>query len=61
MLASMNTLGIRLKTATPMARGHDDDRTPSLRYLALLREGARAYGLPAHYIQFLEQVDQGHN
>ena len=44
-----------------MARGHDDDRTPSLRYLALLREGARAYGLPAHYIQFLEQVDQGHN
>jgi len=49
--------GAVLKTATLMARGHDDDRTPTLRYLSLLREGARAHGLPAHYIQFLEQVE----
>jgi hypothetical protein len=37
--------------------GHDDDRAPSLRYLTLLREGARAHGLPERYIQFLEQVE----
>jgi hypothetical protein len=40
-----------------MARGYDDDRTPSLRYLTLLREGARAHGLPERYIRFLEQVE----
>ena len=49
--------GAVLRAATLMAPGHDDDRTPSLRYLTLLREGARAHDLPAHYIQFLEQVE----
>ncbi len=51
--------GAVIQATTLMARGHDDDRTPSLRYATLLREGARAHGLPAHYIQFLEQVEHG--
>ena len=49
--------GTVLNAATLMARGHENDRTPSLRYLTLLREGAQAHGLPDHYIQFLEQVE----
>ncbi len=49
--------GTVLHAATLMAQGHENDRTPSLRYLTLLREGARAHGLPDHYIQFLEQVE----
>ncbi len=40
-----------------IAKGKDDDDKPSLRYLTLLREGARAHGLPLNYIRFLESVD----
>ena len=39
------------------ARGDEDDRKPSLRYLTLLREGTRAHGLPEHHIRLLEQVE----
>jgi cation transport regulator ChaC len=42
---------------TYVARGDEDDRKPSLRYLTLLREGARAHGLPEHHIRLLEQVE----
>jgi cation transport regulator ChaC len=49
--------GTALQAATYIAQGDEDDRNPSLRYLTLLREGARAHGLPAHYIRFLEQVE----
>ena len=56
-LSAEDTSGAPVQAATLMARGHDDDRPPSLRYLTLLREGARAHGLPAHYIQFLEQIE----
>ena len=49
--------GTALQAATLIARGHEDDRAPSLRYLTLLREGARAHGLPERYIRFLEQVE----
>jgi hypothetical protein len=31
-------------------------RNPSLRYLTLLREGARAHGLPEHWLRFLDDV-----
>jgi hypothetical protein len=34
-----------------------NDRRPSLRYLTLLRDGARAHGLPEHYTRFLEQIE----
>ena len=40
-----------------IADGKDDDGIPSLRYVTLLREGARAHGLPAHYIRFLDTVE----
>ena len=49
--------GTVLHAATLIAAGHDDDRTPSLQYLTLLREGARAHGLPEHYIRFLDEVE----
>jgi len=40
-----------------IARGNETDGTPSLRYLTLLREGARANGLPVHWLQFLDSVE----
>jgi gamma-glutamylcyclotransferase len=49
--------GTALQAVTYIAQGDEDDRNPSLRYLILLREGARAHGLPEHYIRFLEQVE----
>lgn len=39
---------------TYIAEGKETDGKPSLRYITLLREGARAHGLPPHYIRFLE-------
>ena len=51
--------GTALWAATLMAKGDENDYTPSLRYLTLLREGAQAHGLPEHYIRFLEQVEHG--
>ncbi len=41
---------------TYMARGKDTDGTPSFRYISLLREGARAHGLPDSWVQFLDGV-----
>jgi cation transport regulator ChaC len=49
--------GNTLRAATYIARGNKDDGKPSLRYITLLREGARAHGLPEYYIQCLEQVE----
>jgi AIG2-like family len=49
--------GTALKAATLLAQGDKNDSAPSLRYLTLLREGARAHGLPKHYIRFLEQIE----
>jgi len=33
------------------------DGNPSLRYITLLRDGARAHGLPETHIRFLESVE----
>lgn len=49
--------GRLLDAVAYMARGQELDRKPSLRYITLLREGARAHGLPDHYIRFLESVE----
>ena len=49
--------GTALKAATLLAQGDKNDSAPLLRYLTLLREGARAHGLPKHYIRFLEQIE----
>ncbi len=46
----------RISAVTYIAQGNKDDGSPSLRYLTLLREGARAHGLPKHYIRFLERI-----
>jgi gamma-glutamylcyclotransferase len=40
-----------------MAQGKDVDGRPSLRYITLLRDGARAHGLPETYIRFLAEVE----
>ncbi len=45
-----------LQAVTYMAQGNEVDGKPSLRYITLLRNGARAHGLPETYIRFLESV-----
>ncbi len=48
--------GERLEAVTYIADGKPTDGRPSLRYITLIREGARAHGLPDHYLRFLENV-----
>lgn len=50
--------GNRLRPAvTYMADGGETDGRPSLRYITLLREGARAHALPDHWLRFLDSVE----
>ncbi len=42
---------------TYVAEGRETDGRPSLRYLTLLREGARAHGLPEQWLRFLDTVN----
>jgi cation transport regulator ChaC len=49
--------GLLLRAVTYIARGREIEGRPSLRYVTLLRDGARAHGLPEHYIRFLEGVE----
>lgn len=50
--------GNRLAPAvTYIADGGDRDGRPSLRYLTLLREGARAHDLPGHWVRLLEDIE----
>jgi cation transport regulator ChaC len=44
---------------TYMARGKETDGAPSFRYISLLRDGARAHGLPDTWVQFLDSVRHG--
>ncbi len=48
--------GIRIPFFTYIADGGEMDGNPSLRYLRLLREGARAHDLPKTWIEHLESV-----
>lgn len=48
--------GQPLLAVTYIAQGKNTDGNPSLRYLTLLREGARAHGLPEHYLRFLDNI-----
>lgn len=41
---------------TYMALGKETDGAPSFRYISLLRDGARAHGLPDAWVQFLDSV-----
>ena len=49
--------GRRVPVVSYIADGKEQDGNPSLRYLTLLREGARAHGLPEHWVRFLDEVD----
>ncbi|MCH7794260.1 MAG: gamma-glutamylcyclotransferase [Proteobacteria bacterium] len=48
--------GNALRAVTYIAEGKETDGNPSLRYVTLLREGARAHGLPEPYLRFLDRV-----
>ena len=48
--------GASLSAVTYIAEGKASDGNPSLRYITLLRAGARAHGLPEHYRRFLDGV-----
>lgn len=48
--------GASLRAVTYIADGNEADGNPSLRYIALLREGALSHGLPDHYLRFLDGV-----
>ena len=56
-LDAQDLSGTTLPAMAYIAQGDEDDCKPSLRYLTLLREGARAHGLPEDYILFLEQIE----
>jgi gamma-glutamylcyclotransferase len=49
--------GRAVQAVTYMAQGKEVDGKPSFRYITLLRDGARARGLPEPYIQFLEGIE----
>lgn len=55
-LAMEDADGAPLTAMAYIAQGYHDDRRPSLRYLTLLREGARAHGLPDFWVDRLESV-----
>ncbi len=48
--------GRPVHAVTYIADGNEKDGNPSLRYITLLRDGARAHGLPKHYLRFLDSV-----
>lgn len=50
--------GTPTRAVTYVADGNEVDGNPSLRYITLLRDGARAHDLPEHWIRFLERVKE---
>ena len=56
-LAATDSDGNGLTAVAYMADGMKTDGNPSHRYLTLLRDGARAHGLPGHWISFLDSID----
>ncbi|MBT3533731.1 MAG: gamma-glutamylcyclotransferase [Rhodospirillaceae bacterium] len=55
-LAMQDANGKEIIATAYIADGLPQDGKPSLRYLTLLREGARSHGLPEHWICFLDGV-----
>ena len=45
-----------LRAVAYVASGGETDGEPSLRYIGLLREGARAHGLPERWVEKLDRV-----
>jgi gamma-glutamylcyclotransferase len=56
LFAAEDAEGCPLSVIAYIAQGKEADGDPSLRYLTLLREGARAKGLPGHWLQFLDGI-----
>lgn len=50
--------GNPVRAVTYIAPGNPADGNPSRRYITLLREGARAHGLPEPWIRFLDTVKE---
>ena len=48
--------GHKMNALTLIADGQAQDGNPSLRYITLLRDGARQHGLPPRWIDKLDQV-----
>jgi cation transport regulator ChaC len=48
--------GETIEAMTYVAVGNPEDGQPSLRYIKLLRDGAKAHGLPDAWLQLLESV-----
>jgi cation transport regulator ChaC len=55
-LEAEDETGKPLPVFTYIADGADEDGNPSKRYVTLLREGARAHRLPAHWLDHLDRV-----
>lgn len=49
--------GNEIMATTYVAEGLEKDGNPSLRYITLLRDGARTQGLPDHWISHLNRID----
>ena len=55
-LEAEDVAGNTLRAVTYIAKAGQENGAPSLRYLALMRQGARAHGLPERYIRLLDQI-----
>jgi cation transport regulator ChaC len=55
-LEAEDIAGNTLRAVTYIAKAGKENGAPSLRYLALMREGARAHGLPERYIRLLDRI-----
>lgn len=55
-LDAVDSDGNRLTAVAYVANGKETDGKPSLRYITLLRDGARFHGLPALWIAYLDSV-----
>ena len=51
--------GVPVTAVAYVATGKEVDGHPSLRYISLLRDGARSHGLPDHWVRFLDDVRHG--
>jgi len=55
-LEAKDESGTAIPVFTYIADGQKNDGNPSKRYITLLRDGARAHGLPAHWLRHLDNV-----
>ena len=55
-LEAEDVKGNRIQAVAYIAEGKARDGNPSLRYLTMLREGARTHGLPEQWLHYLDNV-----